>query len=185
MRTPPASSTKIRNMERSEDSRRLEKISGHGHAQSVVRGLRSCRSLFSGSACQGRAACRSPPATEADPNVEEWMMIRTHEGAKVRQAQPQCACGTLSIRLSHRQLALRSQVEVGQWRLADPASNVGRPLHPRRLCNRGRIQDDRATYTNVSETRFTWRGERSDDGSAWSEFMVVEAYRNKEQPARS
>jgi hypothetical protein len=35
----------------------------------------------------------------------------------------------------------------------------------------------RATYTNISKTHFTWRGEKSDDGKAWSEFMVVEAYR--------
>jgi hypothetical protein len=32
----------------------------------------------------------------------------------------------------------------------------------------------RVTYTNASETQFTWRGERSGDGNAWSEFMVVE-----------
>lgn len=38
----------------------------------------------------------------------------------------------------------------------------------------------RATYTNISQTHFTWRGEKSDDGQAWSEFMVVEAYRNDE-----
>jgi hypothetical protein len=38
----------------------------------------------------------------------------------------------------------------------------------------------RATYTNISKTHFTWRGEKSDDGKAWSEFMVVECYRNKE-----
>jgi hypothetical protein len=38
----------------------------------------------------------------------------------------------------------------------------------------------RATYTNISTTHFTWRGEKSDDGKAWSEFMVVEAYRSKE-----
>jgi hypothetical protein len=38
----------------------------------------------------------------------------------------------------------------------------------------------RATYTNISETHFTWRGEKSDDGKAWSEFMVVEAYRSKD-----
>ncbi len=38
----------------------------------------------------------------------------------------------------------------------------------------------RATYTNISKTHFTWRGEKSDDGKAWSEFMVVEAYRSKE-----
>jgi hypothetical protein len=37
----------------------------------------------------------------------------------------------------------------------------------------------RATYTNISKTHFTWRGEKSDDGKAWSEFMVVEAYRRK------
>jgi hypothetical protein len=38
----------------------------------------------------------------------------------------------------------------------------------------------RATYTNISKTHFTWRGEKSDDGKAWSDFMVVEAYRSKE-----
>lgn len=37
----------------------------------------------------------------------------------------------------------------------------------------------RATYTNISKSHFTWRGEKSDDGQAWSEFMVVEAYRSK------
>lgn len=36
----------------------------------------------------------------------------------------------------------------------------------------------RATYTNISESHFTWRGEKSDDGNTWSEFMVVEATRN-------
>jgi hypothetical protein len=38
----------------------------------------------------------------------------------------------------------------------------------------------RATYTNISKTHFTWRGEKSGDGKAWSEFMAVEAYRSKE-----
>ena len=38
----------------------------------------------------------------------------------------------------------------------------------------------RATYTDISKARFTWRGEKSDDGKTWSEFMVVEAHRNKE-----
>jgi hypothetical protein len=38
----------------------------------------------------------------------------------------------------------------------------------------------RATYTNISKAHFTWRGEKSDDGKAWSEFMVIEAYRSKE-----
>jgi hypothetical protein len=37
----------------------------------------------------------------------------------------------------------------------------------------------RATYTNFSKTHFTWRGEKSHDGKAWTEFMVVEAYRSK------
>jgi len=36
----------------------------------------------------------------------------------------------------------------------------------------------RATYTSVSEDRFTWRGERSDDGKVWSEFMAIEAHRS-------
>ncbi len=38
----------------------------------------------------------------------------------------------------------------------------------------------RAIYTNISDNHFTWRGEKSDDGKAWTEFMVVEAYRNEE-----
>jgi len=38
----------------------------------------------------------------------------------------------------------------------------------------------RATYSNISKRHFTWRGERSDDGKTWSEFMVVEAYRSEE-----
>jgi hypothetical protein len=38
----------------------------------------------------------------------------------------------------------------------------------------------RAIYTNHSDTHFTWRGEKSDDAKAWSEFMVVECYRQDE-----
>ncbi len=38
----------------------------------------------------------------------------------------------------------------------------------------------RATYTNISKTHFTWRGEKSNDGKAWSKFMVVESGRSKE-----
>jgi hypothetical protein len=38
----------------------------------------------------------------------------------------------------------------------------------------------RATYTMVSPMHFTWRGEQSADGKAWSEFMIVEAYRTSE-----
>jgi hypothetical protein len=38
----------------------------------------------------------------------------------------------------------------------------------------------RATYTDISDKHFTWRGESSGDGKTWSEFMVVEVYRNKE-----
>jgi len=35
----------------------------------------------------------------------------------------------------------------------------------------------RATYTNVSPTLFTWRGEKSDDKTNWKEFMLVECRR--------
>jgi len=35
----------------------------------------------------------------------------------------------------------------------------------------------RATYTNISADHFTWRGEKSNDGHAWEEFMVIEAHR--------
>ena len=37
----------------------------------------------------------------------------------------------------------------------------------------------RATYTNISRTLFTWKGERSDDGKAWTEFMMLDARRPK------
>ena len=37
----------------------------------------------------------------------------------------------------------------------------------------------RATYANISEDHFTWRGERSNDEKAWEEFLVVECYRDK------
>jgi hypothetical protein len=38
----------------------------------------------------------------------------------------------------------------------------------------------RAPYTNISETHFAWRGEKSDDGKGWGAFMVVEDNRSKE-----
>ena len=38
----------------------------------------------------------------------------------------------------------------------------------------------RAAYTNISETHFTWRVEKSDDEKAGSKFMVAEAFRSME-----
>jgi len=38
----------------------------------------------------------------------------------------------------------------------------------------------RASYTNISKTHFTWRGEKSDDGKSWTEFMVIECDRISE-----
>jgi hypothetical protein len=38
----------------------------------------------------------------------------------------------------------------------------------------------RATYTNISKSHFTWRGEKSEDARTWTEFMVVECYRSTE-----
>jgi hypothetical protein len=38
----------------------------------------------------------------------------------------------------------------------------------------------RATYASISNTHFTWRGEKSDDGNAWSEFMVVDCHRSRQ-----
>jgi hypothetical protein len=45
----------------------------------------------------------------------------------------------------------------------------------------------RAIYTNIADTHFTWRGEKSDDGQTWNEFMVVEADRvfRTSAPSRS
>jgi hypothetical protein len=37
----------------------------------------------------------------------------------------------------------------------------------------------RATYTNISDDHFTWRGERSNDKANWEEFLVIENYRVK------
>ena len=37
----------------------------------------------------------------------------------------------------------------------------------------------RGTYTNISENHFTWRGDRSDDGKGWEEFLVIEAFRRE------
>jgi hypothetical protein len=37
----------------------------------------------------------------------------------------------------------------------------------------------RATYTSVSPTFFTWRGDKSDDGTTWKEFMLVECRRHE------
>ena len=37
----------------------------------------------------------------------------------------------------------------------------------------------RSTYTSISTSHFTWRGEKSDDGKTWEEFLVIEAYRSK------
>jgi hypothetical protein len=37
----------------------------------------------------------------------------------------------------------------------------------------------RATYTSVSPTFFTWRGDKSDDRATWKEFMVVECRRHE------
>ena len=35
----------------------------------------------------------------------------------------------------------------------------------------------RATYTNISDRHFTWRGAQSEDRRHWHEFMVIEAHR--------
>lgn len=40
----------------------------------------------------------------------------------------------------------------------------------------------RATYTNISDRHFTWRGEKSADGKTWSEFMIIEAERSQGGP---
>jgi hypothetical protein len=41
----------------------------------------------------------------------------------------------------------------------------------------------RSTYTNISDTHFTWRGDKSDDRKTWSEFMVIECDRSQDAPA--
>jgi uncharacterized protein DUF1579 len=35
----------------------------------------------------------------------------------------------------------------------------------------------RVTYTKVSESRFTWKGEKSADANNWTEFMLVDCHR--------
>ncbi len=36
----------------------------------------------------------------------------------------------------------------------------------------------RATYTSHSPTHFTWKGDQSTDAHTWTDFMLVECYRN-------
>jgi hypothetical protein len=36
----------------------------------------------------------------------------------------------------------------------------------------------RVTFANISANHFTWRGDRSDDGEAWDDFIVIEAHRS-------
>jgi hypothetical protein len=38
----------------------------------------------------------------------------------------------------------------------------------------------RATYVRISADRFTWRGDRSDDGKTWEQFLVIELHRVEE-----
>jgi hypothetical protein len=38
----------------------------------------------------------------------------------------------------------------------------------------------RATYIRNSPHNFTWRGEKSEDAKSWTEFMVVDAHREKD-----
>jgi len=37
----------------------------------------------------------------------------------------------------------------------------------------------RATYSSISGDHFSYRGERSNDGKTWDEFIAIEAYRNE------
>jgi hypothetical protein len=39
----------------------------------------------------------------------------------------------------------------------------------------------RATYTSLSPDHFTWRGEQSEDGEIWREFLMVESYADGER----
>jgi hypothetical protein len=38
----------------------------------------------------------------------------------------------------------------------------------------------RATYTSLSDTHFTWRGDKSDDAKHWTQFMVCDCYRSRD-----
>ncbi|MGA7158075.1 MAG: hypothetical protein WBY53_14570 [Acidobacteriaceae bacterium] len=37
----------------------------------------------------------------------------------------------------------------------------------------------RATYTSHSPTHFTWNGDQSTDAKTWTDFMLVDCYRNE------
>lgn len=37
----------------------------------------------------------------------------------------------------------------------------------------------RVAYTKISDTNFTWKGEKSTDGNAWTEFMLVDCHRSE------
>jgi hypothetical protein len=78
-------------------------------------------------------------------------------------------------------VALRSEGEAARRRLAIDEHSVSyafkEPMADRTFT--------RAIYTNISDTHFTWRGEKSDDGLTWNEFMIVEADRVFRTPAPS
>lgn len=37
----------------------------------------------------------------------------------------------------------------------------------------------RSIYLDISKDHFTWRGDRSNDGKTWEEFLVIEVYRSE------
>lgn len=37
----------------------------------------------------------------------------------------------------------------------------------------------RATYVKISSDRFSWRGDRSNDGNTWEQFLVIELHREE------
>jgi len=61
------------------------------------------------------------------------------------------------------------------WNMGGPWAEETRWGHPRGEVHRYAFKEPmaaraytRATYTNISETHFTWRDEKSDDGKTWS-----------------
>ena len=69
---------------------------------------------------------------------------------------------------------------IGNWRFEAKVKMADGQWHSFKGTWHAAHAYTRATYTSISNTHFTWRGEKSDDGNAWSEFMVVDCHRSRQ-----
>jgi len=69
----------------------------------------------------------------------------------------------------------------GPWTGGARSGQVQWPIHHLRFKQPVAAHAYARLKRTFPKKRFTRRGEKSDDGNTWSEFMVVEAYRSKQK----